>query len=474
MDSYHLSLRSLIGRLFSQRVVERHHLGAEQAMDTGLLSDASAADNYQATVLDFSQPESPGERVQHCKVLHLINGEHFSGAERVQQLLGKRLNQFGYDATFACLKPGKFREQCNLRERQIREFPMSGKFDTRVVADIAELVESEDFELLHAHTPRTALITALVARRTQRKWVYHVHSPTARDSTRGLTNRINGWVEKFAIRNCSRLLTVSKSLRREMLRLGAPRQRLSVVPNGVPAFEPINAPERAGRTSWRLGLVALMRPRKGVEIALEALSQLTGSGSVTLDLIGGFETPEYETQIRDLIKHYGLEDRVRLLGFQSDVAACIGELDALLLPSLFGEGMPMVVLEALSAGVPVVATRVEGTPEVVRHGVEGLLAEPRNASDLAAQIDTLTSDRSRWIALSENALARHRSCYSDSAMASGVARAYDRLRGVAPSRTEVPPATDVLTPDSDNQASGLPIFVPGTSSSTTPNSVYPT
>ncbi|HBE67313.1 MAG TPA: glycosyltransferase family 1 protein [Planctomycetaceae bacterium] len=444
-------------------------------MDNGLLSQASAAEDYQATVLDFSRPNSPDGQADHCKILHLINGEHFSGAERVQQLLGKRLNQFGYDATFACLKPGKFREQCNLRERQIRDFPMSGKFDTRVVSGLSKLVEAEQFEMLHAHTPRTALIAALVARRTQRKWVYHVHSPTSRDSTRGLTNRINGWVEKFAIRNCSRLLTVSKSLRREMLRQGVPRERLAVVPNGVPEFTPIDASQRTHRNAWRLGLVALMRPRKGVEIALEALSKSSKRESVTLDLIGGFETPEYETQIKYLITRYGLEDRVRLLGFQSDVAECFRELDALLLPSLFGEGMPMVVLEALSAGVPVIATRVEGTPEVVRHGVEGLFAQPRDAADFANQIDSLTADRTRWLELSKNALARHRKCFSDSVMAGGVARAYDRLRGIPSMRVDASAANASLEADSGSPTGSTPIFVPGTSvNAPGPSSTHPT
>lgn len=404
-----------------------------------LVSTTTTTQGLQATVYNYDKPAEPTREIpsRQLKVLHLINGEHFSGAERVQQLLGKRLNSFGYDATFACLKPGKFRDKCQLRESQVCDFPMHGRFDLSVTKQIAAFVKGEGFSILHAHTPRTALVAALVSRKTGLPWVYHVHSPTSRDSTIGVKNRINQLVERYAIRTCSQLLTVSRSLRREMLRLGVSRTRLAVVPNGVPAFDPIDASDRLGDSSWRLGIVALMRPRKGVEIALEALARLPERQNISLDLIGGFETPEYEAQIQAQIVDLGLATRVRLLGFQTDIAEHVRKLDALLLPSLFGEGMPMVVLEALAAAVPVVATSVEGTPEVIRHGVEGLLAEPRNSDDFARQIQDLTSDRERWSQFSSNALVRHRTSFSDTNMAGRVAAAYDRMLTNAPAGAEV-------------------------------------
>lgn len=361
-------------------------------------------------------------------VLHVINGEFFSGAERVQQLLGKRLGNEGFEPHFACLKPGKFRDCCELRAHQIIDEPMHGRFDLSVVSRIADRARSLDAVLLHAHTPRTALVTGLVAKRTGLPWVYHVHSPTARDSTRGVINRINTWIERYSIRNCDLLMTVSRSLRREMLRCGVPRAKLAVVANGVPALVPIDPLSRRSTKSWRLGMIALMRPRKGVEVALEAMREIKRRKlPVTLDLIGGFETDEYRCQILHKIQALDLESTVQWRGFTNDIEPVVRNLDGLLLPSLFGEGMPMVVLEAISAGVPVVATRVEGTPEVIRDGVEGLLAEPADPTSLAEQIQRLTSDRERWMNMCENALNRHRSAFSDHVMALKVAKAYRRI-----------------------------------------------
>ncbi len=362
------------------------------------------------------------------RVMHIINGEHFSGAERVQQLLGKRLGQFGYDPQFACVKPGKFAECCQLRKYQVLEAPMQGRLDLQVVQKLAQLVRAGGSQLLHAHTPRTALVTSLVARQTGLPWVYHVHSPTSRDSTRGLVNRVNAWIESYSIRKCDLLMTVSKSLRREMLRQGVSRRKLAVVANGVPALDPIDSQSRQSLSRWRIGMIALMRPRKGVEVALQAMQRIHRQGlPITLELIGGFETEAYQAQIMQSIQDLGLTEVVQWTGFTNDIPLALQRLDGLLLPSLFGEGMPMVVLEAISAAIPVVATRVEGTPEVIRDGVEGYLAEPRCPDSLAAKIAALAADRQRWMQLSQQALQRHRAGFSDWAMAGKVARAYDRV-----------------------------------------------
>ncbi len=369
-----------------------------------------------------SQPQQIG------KVLHIINGEHFSGAERVQQLLGKRLGSYGFAAEFACVKPNKFPELCELRRGQVCQFPMHGRFDLSIISALVKKVRDDVFDILHAHTPRTAMVAALVSARSGVPWVYHIHSPTARDSSQRITNRINQVVERVALGTCAQLITVSRSLRREMLRCGFPRTQVSLVPNGVSVMSPADASTRVSSQQWRLGLIALMRPRKGVEVALEAMHVLRQQGqSIKLDLIGGFESPAYQQHVLEMCKSLRLQDCVRWTGFTNDVPSVLRRLDGLLLPSLFGEGMPMVVLEALASAVPVVATRVEGTPEVIREGVEGCLAQPGDPHSFAQAIQRLTVSRESWLAMSQRAVARQRSAFTDHRMAQRVARIYLRL-----------------------------------------------
>jgi len=358
-------------------------------------------------------------------VLHLINGEHFSGAERVQQLLGKRLPACGVATDFACLKPGKFVEFCDLPPDSVFSVHMSQRFDLGVVERICNLVRASQYDVLHAHTPRSALIAARVSKKLGTPWVYHVHSPTARDSSRLWINRVNDWVERWSLRNCSKIITVSRSLRRELIKRGVSRQRLICIPNGVPALTPIDLSSKIQSHSWNLGMIALFRPRKGLEVLLEALHRLPASSpKVRLNIIGGFETQEYQMTIHRLVEQYDLKDRITFTGFTNDIPKALGELDGMILPSLYGEGMPMVVLEALSAGVPVIATRVEGTPEVVRDGIEGYLAEPRDPQSLMEAISKFTTCRIKWAAMSEQAVDRHRDQYSDVKMAISTADVY--------------------------------------------------
>ena len=102
-------------------------------------------------------------------------------------------------------------------------------------------------------------------------------------------------------------------------------------------------------------------------------------------------------------------------------------MDLFVLPSLFGEGLPMVVLEAMSAGVPVVATRVEGTPEAIRDGVDGIIADPGDPADLARAIESIITGENDWSALRGNARQRQADTFSDHSMAAGVADVYARI-----------------------------------------------
>lgn len=361
-------------------------------------------------------------------VLHVINGEHFSGAERVQQLLGKRLPDECVAPYFACLKQGKFQENCGLEEDRVFVEPMRSRLDWRCTSRITSLARELQVEVLHAHTPRSAMVANVVARKLDLPWVFHVHSPTARDSTRMLINRVNDLVERASLLSCNHIITVSKSLRREMLRRGYDRSRITCVPNGVPTQEPIDPFSRINHEHWRLGMVALVRPRKGIEVLLEALAKtLPSHPNVSLDVIGPFETPEYELSVNKLVDSLGVRENVRFVGFTKNVPEAMRNLDAMVLPSLFGEGMPMVVLEALALGVPVIATKVEGTPEIVRDGVEGLLAEPGCSTSISSKIAHMVQSRSEWSRMSTRAYERHQEKFSDEQMARKIAKVYRNL-----------------------------------------------
>lgn len=363
------------------------------------------------------------------RVLHVVNGEHYSGAERVQDLLAGYLPACGYQAAIACVKPDRFPQARQFRQAPLYETPMRSRFDFSCGRRIAQLLRDEQFDLVHAHTPRSLLVAGKAARIAGVPLVYHVHSPAGRDSTRRLRNMLNVHLERRWAHRAARLVAVSPSVRRYMIEQGFLASHVVCVPNGVPA---IDAPPRtAPPTSWTLGMAALFRPRKGIEVLLEALAAARAKGcEVRLRAIGPFETPAYEAEVRGLVHRRRLQDAIDWTGFVTDVPAELAKIDALVLPSLFGEGLPMVVLEAMAAGVPVIASDVEGVPEAIRDGEDGLLVKPGDAAALAAAIEELTSGAVDYAAMSAHARARHAEHFSAAIMARRVADVYDAVLGI--------------------------------------------
>lgn len=357
------------------------------------------------------------------RVLHVINGEHYSGAERVQDLLAQGLPDEAVAADLASLKAGKFAEVRRSTCR-LTHMPMRGRFDFRVIRRLKQLVRQHNYQILHAHTPRTALVTAIAARRLRLPWVYHVHSPVSRDSDRRLMNWLNSSVERFCLRSATRVVVVSPSLVEYMEQRGVDGQRLACIPNGVPTTK-VQRPTSPVGDPMTVGMVALFRPRKGTEVLLEAMSLAAQQGhEIRLRLIGGFETPTYEQQIRQLVANLHLEDRVDFVGFTSQVAEQLTKLDLMVLPSLYGEGLPMVVLEAMAAGVPVVSSRVEGATTAILHRRTGMLVEPSNPTELAATLVEFANGEIDLPAMATTAVERHAEHFSDAAMARGLAALY--------------------------------------------------
>jgi glycosyltransferase involved in cell wall biosynthesis len=376
--------------------------------------------------IEMRQPSAP---VQTVGVLHLINGEYYAGAERVQDLLAQHLPALGFSVGFACVKLDLFDAMRESHDAPLYDVRMRNRFDITIASRLTKIVQQNDYRLIHCHSVRTALIGNIVSRRTGVPMAYHVHSPASRDSTRYWRDRFNGWVERLSLRRASRVITVSHALAEHIERMGIEPDRIRVVPNGVP--ELAEFPDRSRPIGcWTLGIAALFRPRKGLEVLLDAMARLLQDGvPVHLRAVGSFESPQYAAEIAAHVERLRLSDHITWTGFTRDVAGEMQKMDLFVLPSLFGEGLPMVVLEAMTAGVPIVAARVPGIPEAIRDGQDGLLVEPGNAADLTRAIAAVMRGEYDWSALRANARTRHAACFSDRAMASGVAAVYREILG---------------------------------------------
>ena len=125
--------------------------------------------------------------------------------------------------------------------------------------------------------------------------VHHVHSPTTCDTTDRVRNWINCLAERIVLRRATALIAVSEAVGSYVREQGL---GVFVVPNGVPPRRAVPARNPA-KADWTLGVIALFRPRKGLEVLLQALALLRSRGlAVRLRAVGSFETPEYESHVK--------------------------------------------------------------------------------------------------------------------------------------------------------------------------------
>ena len=371
----------------------------------------------------LSEAQEPTEA---AAVLHLINGEHYSGAERVQDLLGLSLPDLGFDVAFACLKPGMFPAE-RQSNNELFEMTMRSKVDFKTIRKLRQLVVERQFRILHAHTPRTLMAGSLIKRSTGCPLVYHVHSPVGHDSTRSWANRINSVVENWSARQVDHFICVSDSIRDYMLSVGHPPEKLTTVANGVPVVKEVS-PRSTPSGSWVIGTTALFRPRKGTEVLLESLAILKSKNyDVRMLAVGPFESTEYQQKIKKLSQEFGVDDLIEWTGFVNDVGPLFQKMDAFVLPSLFGEGLPMVILESMAIGTPVISSEVEGVNQAIRRGIDGLIFEPGNAEALADQVADFISGKHDWQKIRMAAVDRQRRLFSDLSMARGVAGVYEAI-----------------------------------------------
>ncbi|HEX2835408.1 MAG TPA: glycosyltransferase family 4 protein [Thermoanaerobaculia bacterium] len=250
--------------------------------------------------------------------------------------------------------------------------------DWRAFRRLSRLARERRFELIHAHLTYASIWGALLSRRTGIPCVATLHvAPPARGR-----DRIKDRLMRFALnRWAARTIAVSAALREKYLAAGGlDPAKLLVAHNGI-AIERFahNGSPAHGR---QLMTVSVLRPGKGIEVLIEALTKIP---SATLMVVG--DGPMRE-EWAALAQRFGVAGRIQWLGYRNDVETLLPRADLFVLPSL-DDAFPTVLLEAMAAGVPVVATRVGGIPEIVDDGVTGKLVPPNDAAALAAAINAL-------------------------------------------------------------------------------------
>jgi glycosyltransferase involved in cell wall biosynthesis len=253
---------------------------------------------------------------------------------------------------------------------------------------IAALVQALKPDVVHSHGYRTDVVDGGVIRRLGVATVATAHGFT----TGSLKNRLYEFIQRRALRRFDGVIAVSQQLWDELGRAGVPAARLHLVPNAwTEIVEPMDRSDARAALGlapdgFVIGWVGRMSREKGLEILVEALKDL-GDLPLTLCAIGaGTERLPVEARARQL----GVADRIHWPGLVAEAARYFRAFDVFALSSRT-EGIPIALLEAIAADVPVVATRVGGVPTVVDES-QALLVEPERPAALADAIRRVHDD----------------------------------------------------------------------------------
>jgi glycosyltransferase involved in cell wall biosynthesis len=262
----------------------------------------------------------------------------------------------------------------------------------RVLLGFARLLRTQGYDLVHLYGLQHEILTRGLSRYWGRTRV--VSAIRGLESHRG---RLASWANRATSPAVDNWISNSEAARRVFAeRDWLPAERILVVPNGVdPGEGPLRGSARVRARlnlglpgeDWLVGCVANHLPVKRLEDALAALALLRAQGAGATGVFVGQETAHTRT-LRAAVEQLGLQESVRFLGFREDVPELLRLLDVFILPSA-GEGLPASILEAMAAGLPVVASAVGGVPELVREGETGFLFRPGDVEALAARLAEL-------------------------------------------------------------------------------------
>jgi glycosyltransferase involved in cell wall biosynthesis len=360
-----------------------------------------------ATPTARAVPARPGRR---ARVLWLVKGLDPGGAELLLSMAAQVRDRESFDYEAAYLLPWKRGLVDELEASGVPVHCLQGgpEWDTRWVWRLRHLVRERQFDVVHIHSPyvaglaRPALKMLPTASRPRIVYTEHLPWPGYVWPTR-LLNRMT-----FALND--KAVAVSSSVRDSVS--SSLRRKVQVVIHGV--FAERMRQQSLARDEVRtelgieagelvVGTVAHLRRQKGYPVLLEAARQVIDSG-LAVRFVAVGQGPE-QSEIRSLHRQLKLNDRFLFTGFRSDAVRVMSAFDIFVLAS-WNEGLPVTVMEALTLGIPVVATAVGGTPEILTSGVEGLLVPPGRPDELAKAIDALAGDPDRRREMAEAAVRR--------------------------------------------------------------------
>jgi glycosyltransferase involved in cell wall biosynthesis len=315
-------------------------------------------------------------------ILQIITQRRFSGAERVCLSLCVDLQQRGHRVLLLCKPDGGLPDEARKLGLSVQTPSISGKLNLAAPFRIAGIARQFGADVIHTHLSSASLWGGLAGKIAGIPTLGHVHA-------------LNTW---FYYRFSTLAATCSGGVKQHVVVQGADPAQVRVVYNGIPANR-LDGVQPSGEVRRKLGInpdqpvivcVAHLSAKKGQSFLLQAVALLRERFPDLICLLAG--EGEMLGELQQLAASLGIGDRVRLLGFRSDVISIMNAADLVVLPSVAKEGLGLVLVEAALLDKATIGSNAPGIDEAIQDGVTGLLVPPADADALAGQIGMLLGD----------------------------------------------------------------------------------
>lgn len=328
------------------------------------------------------------------RVLHIITDTNIGGAGRYLLNLLVQPAFDDIDVVVAC-PDGDLAQRID--NAGLKRINISGKdisFSVPLTFELMKVMRQITPALVHTHSSLSGRIAARVLRIPV---VYTKHNlvriPSASGKVPPPAGPLKQKMNKMAAKTLADgAIAVSQGVYDELLESGLDEAMVYCVQNGIDLtpYKPVDlAKKRAKSDTVVVGTVARLHRQKALEVLLDAAKLVVVSLPKARFVIGG--TGPMEEFLKARIAELKLEPYVKMVGFVEDVPGFLSKLDIYALSSDY-EGLPLAVLEAMAAGLPIASTAVGGVPEAVIEGENGFLVPPRNSRLLAQAIVRLAVD----------------------------------------------------------------------------------
>jgi glycosyltransferase involved in cell wall biosynthesis len=368
------------------------------------------------------------------KLLKMLTNFRIGGTERQVTNLALGIDPLQFDLHLACLcYMGELLEELKTLRAPRPEFRIGSLYSPRTLWQairLAYYVRRNLIQVVHSYGFYPNVFTVPVARLAGASIVV----ASIRD-TGDLLTPMQTRLQKLVCRFADCVLVNADAIRERLIEQGYDPSKIVVIRNGI-ALSNFARRERSTVLRGELGfppsarLVAVfsrLNPMKGVEYFLDAAFILAERFPDVRFLVAGDGGSKKE--LEDRACRLGLGQRIVFTGFRSDVRELLSEAAISVLPSL-SEGTSNTLLESMAAGIPVIATRVGGNPEVIEDGISGLLVPPRDSAAIAAAVGRLLEDEELASRLGQAGMRRVSDLFSLSRSVHELEHLYQRLAQV--------------------------------------------